>query len=166
MNRVFVGALLLGLTGCGFHPLYAPSGQTQVGLSEIFVDVIPNRTGQLLRQALQERFDGANDAPARRYVLDVQYVENVESIGIQADSSSSRNRYIGTVHWTLKKPGFLGQKITSGIARALDGNDVIVAQFFYSDLNGEAINRRMSEALADQVAESLASYFRAHPNLV
>jgi LPS-assembly lipoprotein len=156
----------LALAGCGFHPLYAPQAHTQAGLSEIYVDVIPNRNGQLFRQALQERLQGSVEEPQQHYVLSVTYAVSGQGIGIESDNASTRNRFIGTAQWTLKKPGLFGEKITSGTARAVDGNDVIVAQFFYSDLNSETVNKRMGEALADQVVQALAIYFRTHPGLV
>jgi LPS-assembly lipoprotein len=154
------------LSGCGFHPLYAPSAHLQSGLAEIYVDVVPNRNGQLFRQALQERLQGAAENPQQHYELSVDYNVSSQGIGIEQDNASTRNRFIGTAKWTLHKPGAFGEKIASGIARTVDGNDVVVAQFFYSDLNAEAVNRRIGEALADQVVQALAIYFRNHPGLV
>ena len=170
MNRHIRSACALSLTlcatACGFHPLYAPSAHTQSGLSEIYVDIVPNRNGQLFRQALQERLEGSDSDPQQHYVLTVSYAVSAQGIGIESDNASTRNRFIGTANWTLHKPGFGGEKITSGMARTVDGNDVIVAQFFYSDLNAETVNKRIGEALADKVVQELAVYFRAHPGLV
>jgi LPS-assembly lipoprotein len=171
MNRfltraVSASVLAISLTSCGFHPLYSSSAKTQAGLAEIFVDVVPNRDGQLFREALQERLQGSQEAPVQHYVLSVSYAVAGQGIGIESDNASTRNRFVGTAKWTLSKPGLYGQKVTSGIARTVDGNDVIAAQFFYSDLNSETVNRRIGAALADQVVQSLAIYFRAHPELV
>jgi LPS-assembly lipoprotein len=154
------------LLGCGFHPLYAPSGRIPQGLAQIYVDVIPGRTGQLFRQSLQERLQGTSETPQQHYVLTVSYVLSQQGIGIEANNASTRNRFVGSANWTLRKPGLMGAKITSGHARTVDGNDVIVAQFFYSELNAETVNRRIGDALADQITQSLATYFRAHPDLV
>jgi LPS-assembly lipoprotein len=153
--------LTLALGGCGFHPLYAPSGATNAELSHIFVDIIPNRQGMLLRQALQERLEGNSEAE-KYYVLSVNYAQNYSPEGVQSDSSISRNRYLGIAHWVLKKPGFLGSTLASGYAQSLDGNNNINSQFFYSDLQSDAINRRIGDALADAIAEELAVYFRTH----
>jgi LPS-assembly lipoprotein len=153
----------LALSSCGFHPLYAPSGATNEALDEVYVDIIPNRNGQLLRQSLQDRLN-TSDSGTKKYVLAVNYAVSSEAIGIQADTSSNRTRVIGTAHWTLKQPGLFGAKVTSGTARSVDGADVLDAQFFYASLAGQAIDRRMGDALADQIAESLAAFFRAHPD--
>ena len=153
------------LASCGFHPLYAPGSKTQAGLSEIFVDVILARNGQLLRQALQERLQGSDGEPQQHYILSVNYAVAGQGIGIESDNASTRNRFVGTAYWSLHTPGTIGQRITGGIARTVDGNDVIAAQFFYSDLNAEAVNRRIGEAIADQIVQALAKYFRTHPGL-
>jgi LPS-assembly lipoprotein len=117
----------------------------------------------LLRKALQERLDDPAGG-AKKYELSVVYAVSDEAIGIQADNSSNRTRVIGSAHWTLKQPGLLGTKVTSGTARSVDGADVLDAQFFYASLAGQAIDRRMGDALADQIVQSLAAYFRAHPD--
>ena len=165
-RRIVAVTLLLALSSCGFHPLYAPAGHLQAGLAEIFVDVIPGRNGQLFRQSLQERLQGAAENPQQHYVLDVSYSLSQQAIGIESDNASTRNRFVGFAHWTLRTPGLTGQQITAGSARTVDGNDVIVAQFFYSELNAESVNRRIGDALADQITQSLAIYFSKHPHLV
>jgi LPS-assembly lipoprotein len=153
--------LAFAVSACGFRPLYAPSGSTNAELSKIFVDIIPNRDGQLLRQALQERLDG-NGLNDKSYELQVQFSMQYSVEGVQQDTSITRNRYIGTAHWVLRKPGPFGAKIASGTASSLDGSNAINSQFFYGDLSGEAINRRMSDALAGAIADKLAAYFRSH----
>jgi len=158
-------AMMPALAGCGFHPLYAPSGATNAALNGVFVDVIANRNGQLLRQALQERLDTDDEGP-KKYELSVVYAVSTQALGIQSDNSSNRTRVVGSAHWTLKQPGLIGAKVTSGTARSVDGVDVLDAQFFYSSLAGQAIDRRMGDALADQIVQALAAYFRTHPNQV
>jgi LPS-assembly lipoprotein len=156
-------ALAVGLvaTSCGFHPLYAPSGTTNAQLSQIFVAVIPNRDGQLLRQSLQEHLDGSEETE-KRYILTVSYSLQAAVEGVQADSSITRTRYIGTAQWVLKTPGLLGKTITSGFAQSLDGVNAINSQFLYGDLQSDAIYRRLSDALANRISEELAAYFRSH----
>jgi LPS-assembly lipoprotein len=152
----------LSLSACGFHPLYAPSGATNEQIGHVFVDVIPNRNGQLLRQALQERLDGPGEEE-KQYILSVSYNEHYEGISIQSDNVSTRARISGSADWVLRKPGLLGEKVASGTARALDGTNSIAGQFFYGDLQGEAIDRRMGDTMADQIVQQIAAYFRTHP---
>jgi LPS-assembly lipoprotein len=152
------------LGGCGFHPLYAPGGGTAAGLGDVFVDVIPNRNGQLLREALERRLEGTGSDGSKQYELTVGLIFSGSAIGIQGDNSSDRTRFLGTATYTLKQPGLLGKKIMTHTVRSLDGTNVIDEQFFYSDLSAEAVQRRMAENLADQIVQELAIYFRAHPD--
>jgi LPS-assembly lipoprotein len=157
------GALVgaLAAVGCGFRPLYAPAGTTNAALSEVFVDVIANRNGQLLRQSLQERLDGDSEGE-KRYELSVLYIMQADAIGVQSDSSVTRTRFVGHAKWVLKKAGLTGATVASGSAQALDGANDINSQFFYLDLSTEAVDRRMGDALADQIVQQIAAYFRAH----
>ena len=156
---------LTGVSGCGFHPIYASrpdGGGSQRELAAIDVGLIPERGGQLLRQALQQRFDHG-DGVAKRYTLNVSYGVAGDSIGVQQDSSTTRIRLSGTGTWYLKTLTPAQTLIVSGVARALDGVDVIDQQYFASDLEGETAARRISEAIADQIALQIASYFARHP---
>jgi LPS-assembly lipoprotein len=154
-------AMAMALSGCGFHPLYAPSGTTNADLGNVFVDVIPNRSGQLLRQALQERLDGTGGG-TKTYELNVVYIEHYEGIGILANNVGTRARISSTATWVLRKPGVFGDKVTSGSARSLDGTNAIAGQFFYGDLSSESIEKRMGDTIADQIVQELAAYFRTH----
>ena len=156
---------LAGLSGCGFHPLYQTTGRVDApgALGQIFVDTIPNRPGQLLRQALQERLDGAGSGARKRYELSVSYAIETDAISIQPDNSSTRNRLVGRVTWTLHSDNPQAPIVTSGFARSLDGNNVINEQFFYVDLAAGAAQARLAENLADQVTQQLATYFEQHP---
>jgi LPS-assembly lipoprotein len=160
-RQVPLVALAISLCGCGFHPVYAPSGATNADLGNVFVDVIPNRSGQLLRQSLQERLDGTGGG-TKTYELSVSYVERYEGIGVLADNVGTRTRISSTATWVLRKPGAFGDKVTSGSARALDGSNNISGQFFYGDLSSESIEKRMGDTLADQIVQELAAYFRTH----
>ena len=55
---VCLGALT-ALGGCGFQPVYMPTASGKAGpakreLQSVFVGIIPDRPGQILRQALQD----------------------------------------------------------------------------------------------------------------
>ncbi len=152
------------LTACGFRPVYAPvaggaAGPAASGLAAITVGLIPERSGQLLRQALQERFERAGIAAAHRYDLAVSFGIAGEGLGVQQDSTITRIRLVGTASYTLiaQDPGRATLK--TGVARIVDGYDIFDQQYFALDQENEAVEKRMAEALADQIALQLASYF-------
>ena len=163
-------ALLLGLaagatSGCGFHPLYrgtvsGAAGAAQRELAGVSIDVIPDRPGQLLRQALQDRFQGSAGEAAARYALHVDYSIAGEGLGIQFDNSVTRVRYIGRASYALRTQRLPPATITSGVARMVDSENVIENQLFAADLEAEEVQRRLAQAIADQVTTQLAVFFR------
>jgi len=163
------GVLALGaeavLAGCGFQPVYMPTASGQAGpaqreLAAIDVGIIPDRPGMLLRQALQDRFEGTGDAVARRYSLAVSFAISGTGIGVQPDSTVTRTRLLGNATWTLTADDPGHTRITSGTAHATDAINNIDSQFFASDLENEVVQKRLAEALADQIALQLAAFFR------
>jgi LPS-assembly lipoprotein len=128
-------------------------------LAAIYVPVMPERTGQLLRQALQRRFEGSGSGIAKQYDIVASPSLSVEGIGIQRDNSTSRYRVNGTVTWSLRKLDVAHTLLTTGTARVQDGFNVINQQYFAQDLEQEGVFQRVMEALADQVTQQLAIYF-------
>jgi LPS-assembly lipoprotein len=161
--------LILGsgaaLAGCGFQPVYMPTASGQPGpaqreLAAINVTLIPDRPGMLLRQALQDRFEGAGDATARRYDLSVSFWISGSAVGMQPDTTITRVQLIGHATWTLlaEDPG--RTNLTKGSARAADAENILDSQYFAADLETETIQKRLAAAVADQITLQLAAYFR------
>jgi LPS-assembly lipoprotein len=162
---IAIAGTLLG--GCGFQPVYMPTasgtpGVAQRELAAIQVAIIPDRPGQLLRQALQARFEGSGSGVARRYELRVGFGIAGDAIAILPNSNPTRIREIGSASWTLVAQDPARTTVTSGMAKAVDAYNLIDAQYFASDLENEVVQRRLAEALADQITMQLAVYFRRH----
>ena len=160
-----MGLALGALAGCGFHPLYGsqPNGTApRRELAAINVELIPDRPGQLLRQALQQRLDQGEGTP-KRFSLSVSFGVAGESIGIQRDTSSTRLREVATATWTLKSLDPARTVVTNGTARAVDGVNILDQQYFAADLEGETATRRITETVADEIAQQIASYFARRP---
>jgi LPS-assembly lipoprotein len=152
------------LAACGFQPVYMRTasgepGPAQRDLAAVSVGIIPDRPGQLLRQALQERFGSdAGDVPAR-YRLAVSYSIAGQGLGILQDSSPTRIRMIGTANWTLTAADG-GQTVTTGNAKAVDGFNILDQQYFAADLSTEQTQKRLATELADDITLQLAVFFR------
>jgi LPS-assembly lipoprotein len=161
--RAFALLVVLALAGCGWAPTYAPArGQANshvaVEMAAIYVPVLPERTGQLMRQALQDRLERFNlDAP-KRYELNAYFSVSQSGEAIDPNSNVTRIRYTGAVDWVLRNPDN-GAIVAKGSARALDGIDVFDSQFFASNQENEPTERRLAEGLADQVVSQLSGYF-------
>ena len=152
------------VAGCGLRPLYAPTASGAPGpaaseLAAIYVPVLPERQGQLLRQALQQRFEGTGTVIAKKYELSAALSVNVEALAIRPDSSSSRVRLIGSAPWALRELSLERAVLTQGNSRVLDGYNIINQQFFAAELDNETATRRIASSLADQITLQLGSYF-------
>lgn len=155
-----------GLAGCGFHPVYGPyGGRESAVLGQIFVPPIPERSGQLLRQALQQRLTAGGGDGAKHFILAVNFGLAADAIGIQQDTSSSRIRYAATASWILRRSDPGQTVVTNGVARGLDGVNITDQQFFAADLEGEAVQRRIADNIASAITVQLAAYFSNHPDL-
>ena len=154
------------LAGCGFQPVYMPTASGSAGVAQrelaaIQVGIIPDRPGQLLRQALQERLEMAgNGGAARRYDLAVGFAISGEGLAIQRDSSTTRIRTIGSATWALTAQDPGRTRLSTGSARAIDGFNSPDVQYFAADLENEVRQKRLADALADQITMQLAAYFR------
>jgi LPS-assembly lipoprotein len=148
------------VASCGWHPVYAPSATGKPGvaadLATVDVALIPERAGQLLRQALQARLQHSPDAPTPEYQLQASYAETRDSIGIQPDSSVTRVRMTGRASYTLVALGATSKTCLSGTVRDVDGYDMENEQFFASDLESETVQRRLVNNLADQIVMRIA----------
>ncbi len=91
-----------GLWDARCQPAPRPRAQ---GLAAIAVAIIPERSGQLLRQALQDRFERFGVGVERRYSLNASFGVSDDAIGIEADSSVTRIRAVGFAAIHLAQPG-------------------------------------------------------------
>jgi LPS-assembly lipoprotein len=153
------------LAGCGFQPVYMPTASGRAGpaereLAAVYVNLIPDRPGQELRQDLQDRLGSDAGTTPLRYDLATTFTISGEGIGILPGTITTRIRMIANAHWILKARDPGQTQVTSGNARAMDAVNVLDQQYFAADLETEIVQRRLASALADQIAMQLAVYFR------
>ena len=117
----------------------------------------------MLRQALQQRFEGSDSSVPKRFELTGGLAVAAEGIGVQPDSSSTRVRFNASSNWTLRKLDVASTPVTSGVARAVDGININNQEYFAADLEQSAAIRRLADAVADQITQDLAVFFREHP---
>jgi LPS-assembly lipoprotein len=151
------------LGGCGFRPLYAPmskGGVVSEELAAVYIAVMNERPGQLLRQALQRRFESSATGIAKRFELWGGLSAVPEAIAIQRDSSSSRMRLTGNAYWGLRKLDAAQTPLTNGNTRVIDGYNINDQEYFAAELEQAAAIRRIAETCADQITLSVASFLK------
>ena len=159
----------LGLTGCGFRPAYMPAasggpGIAQQELAAINVGIIPDRPGQLLRQALQSRFERDSAGVQRRYDLTIGFKIEGDGIAIRHDNVTTRIRLTGRADWTLRAQDATRAIVASGNARAIDAVNLFQEQYFAADLNTESARQRIAEMVAEQITLQLTAFFHRRAN--
>jgi LPS-assembly lipoprotein len=152
------------LAGCGFQPVYMPTASNKAGpaqreMAQVNVPVIPDRPGQLLRQALQRELR-SDSGGISAYDLRVVFAISGEGISVLNDNIATRVRMIGTASWSLVDRNPQQTLLTSGSARSMDGLNVFNEQYFAADLETEAVQKRIADNVAQQIAIQLAIWFR------
>src|SRR3954453_10186943 len=139
------------VAGCGFQPVYMPTASDKAGpaqreMAAVFVPVIPDRPGQLLRQALQRQFGSDSGVPAQ-YDLRVFYAITGEGISVQTNNIATRVRLTGIASWALVERNPQQTPLTSGSARSIDGLNIFNEQYFAADLETETVQKRIAESV-------------------
>ena len=105
MRYLILFMMSVGLTGCGFTPMYGSRGvatsETVVAsLSQVEIRPIAERRGMVLRQQLDEKLHPGG-ASGSRYELQVRLASNVQELGVRKDSTTSRANLILTANFVL-----------------------------------------------------------------
>ena len=151
------------LGSCGWHPLYtsASGGRstTAAALARVDVPVIPERQGQLLRQALQARLGGAGGGFVPEFALRATYSVSSEGVAITPESAVTRVRLIASAAYSLVALQGGPRTCLAGSAHSVDAIDVENQQYFAADLETETAQRRLADAVADQIVTKIALAF-------
>lgn len=156
-RRALLGAGL-ALGGCGFRPMYGAggAGASAPGLSGVRVANIPERTGQMLRQALGRRLDPQGTGGTPRHELRVALAIENEPLGFRRDGAPSRIRATARADWRLVALGTPETEVASGREQVFDASNIPDGQFFAADMSRDAMERRLMEQLADRVVQRLS----------
>lgn len=130
----------------------------------MYVTLIPERSGQMMRDALQRRMELGGGGSAKLYNLSVAFYVATEGASIErADSIPTRTRAAGIATWSLTTADAEQRTVLTGRARSLDGSNPLSLQYFYSDLQSEQMQARLVDAVADQITTSIATWFALRP---
>jgi LPS-assembly lipoprotein len=176
-RRAFLAAPLLALAGCGFEPVYGPGGvrnpaagpagqepRLRDELAAVRVGPMYERTGQLMRRALQRSFEGSQPGVQGRYELDVTLLYSTEILGFRTDGLATRVRVIATTNWVLSTLSVPREVVDRGSARTVDAYNLPDLQFFASDASREDMERRIIAELSERVVLGVAIALRRRLN--
>jgi len=149
---------LLGLTACGFEPLYGDRDQgapTEDLLSQVSVPPLADRLGQLVRIELTNRLT-PRPAPEPVYTVNVELTESKEGLAVRRDASATRANLIITASFGLTVVGGK-EKLVSGVIRSSNGYDILKSDFATLAAENDA-RRRAARDIADEIVSRIAIY--------
>ena len=157
-KRLVPLVLLLGLTACGFRPMYGTKSvdpETVTELASVSIRPMDDRQGQLIHNALLTRFNPRGEPLKPRYDLWVTYTVSESQTALRTDDTATRN----TLNYTLTYRLF-----ENGVALAIGNVSKQVSYDFltqhYADVSADQdMRRRASDMLADEIRNRIAAYF-------
>jgi LPS-assembly lipoprotein len=152
---------LIILTSCGFKPLYGPSLNSpsiQHKFDNIYIDNIPDKDGQYLRNALIDRLYKSGRPADAQYVLSVRNLkERIKDLDITKNSDATRAqlRLVADVSLKEKENGttLLKRKLTS-----VTSYNILQSQFT-TRVSEEYTRQNALDDIAGQIERELALFF-------
>lgn len=162
-RRIVAFLLCAGLlAGCGFRPLLgSQSGSSAVSddLAAIRITPIPDRSGQILRNALLDSLTPRGSAIASRYVLNIRLQEPRQTIALRRDDVISRSSYSAVATFDLVNRD--GRKLAFGTSTFSTDYEIAVSEFATRSSLEDARSRVMS-LIADDIRNQLAAALARH----
>lgn len=152
-------ALVLGLGGCGFHPLYADTsvkGGQQV-FESIYVDPIEGEiAGYELRNSLIDALHSPPKSEQAPYRLAITISQTVQAIAIENNASITRYNYVLLANYTLTDKK--GVSIKKGTVNTISAYDVVASPYATLVAEHDA-QKRGARDVAYRIQVELAVYF-------
>lgn len=142
--------LLFALSACGFKPMYAQHDNS--ALNQIFVEEIPTREGQVLRNRLQDLLASTG----YQYRLQVELDKEKRESGIQEDLRVSRYDIIMQANYKLIDEN--GEAIMRDTSKIYSSYNRTSSEFstFVAE---EDATEKAAEQLAYEIRGKLAAFF-------
>ncbi|MYM55497.1 LPS assembly lipoprotein LptE [Thalassovita mangrovi] len=138
------------LTGCGFAPVYAPSGSGNALLGTIAVDAPETRDEQILVREIETRLGRPS---VTRYQLGYTLDISEERMAISATNITTRFNLVGRAQFTLTDAGS-GLVMTQGSVEQFTGYSATGTTVATLAAERDA-HERLAKILADQIVTRL-----------
>ncbi len=159
--RSGIGTAMAGLlAGCGFRPLYGTSGVSASpavlsALAQTRIRPIADRSGQRLRQILNEKIYSNGPAEGSVYDLEIVLNKQIVELGVRPDSTTSRANLILTATFSLYEAG---ARAYADVAQGVVSYNILDDQFATVTSQSDAEDRALRQ-LGEDIKTRLAVYF-------
>jgi len=157
MNRrlllVLSTVLPLGLSACGWEPLYADreTAAGAVALREIKVAPIAERVGQQLEFGLRQSLNPSGEPAKQRYVLSVALSQSLQNSGIQSQGLGTRGDLHLTASYRLVEVA-TNKVLQTGVVHSSDSFDIQANGYSTVVAQNDAARRDVEEIRQEIVA--------------
>lgn len=165
---LLVSLFTLALAACGLSPVYGTyaNGSTSTpvatALDSIYIDVIPDRPGQKLRNILIDRMvaTGRNTAGEAAYKLQVAGLsESIYGLGIAKDATATRSQIRLATSFTLfDMRGLKPVPVFTRSVSAVSSFNTLASQYTTLVTEDDARDQTI-RLLSDQIVTQLEMYF-------
>ena len=155
--RRWLSILLLGLAGCGLHPLYGGGSSSPIAATLRSVQVAPiaGQSGWFMRTKLIYRLGEAGSGVAQ-YRLEVTLDDNITSFGIRGDRAATRERRTLRARYQLVSLA-TGTVVLDATAGSDAGIDIVSSEYATVAAEQTALEE-LSDTVADQIVARLSLY--------
>lgn len=144
----------LAISGCGFEPIHGQrSGASSAALAAIDIQLIADRSGQMLRNELLQQMQPRGPARAR-YSLAVTMQESLANLGIRKDEVATRANLTLSARFTIIELGGARRKF-SGSARSVNSYNILTSDFATLSAREDARRRGVNQ-LALELRERIS----------
>lgn len=156
---MWLAPLAVMLAGCGFHPLYAPSGPRDwdPDLAAINVLRINDRPGQILALALRENLNPGGVSVTKRWDLQTGLRVTRSDLGIQRNATATTSEITVSASFQIIDQG--GKTIYSSSATAVGDFD-LVNDAYATQVAADGARDRAIREVADDMTLRLAIFVR------
>jgi LPS-assembly lipoprotein len=162
-NYILVLIFIPTLMACGFSPMYGSQSVGQNGsvkseLSQVEIELIPDRSGQFLRNELIDRFYFNGYPTNPKYQLMVQPVkETISDFDITVESEATRQQIRLTTSFILRDT-VTNKILLSRNLQAITSSNILESEFSTLITEQSARDAALND-LARQIEQQLALYF-------
>jgi hypothetical protein len=162
-RALIMATLAVTIAGCGFHPLYAPSGphDWDPALASISVAPIRDRPGQILEQALRENLNPGDMSVKPRWRLSTELTVQRADFGIQRNATATTSEVVISATYRLVDLDDKGNKqVYTNISRATGDFDQL-SDAYATQVAADNARDRALQQVADDMVIRLALFVRA-----
>lgn len=155
------------VSGCGFEPLYAPSARTSIQNLGVKIAPIPDREGQLMRNALFSLFQPYGSALNATYQLKTKISFESQDLGFRQDETASRTRITAATEFELIHLG-TQKVIHTGKLKATTAYTVgpqVTSAALPLIVSEKDSKKRLVQQLATDIHRDIATYLLSQENI-